>query len=77
MVQKGVIFLPSAGIDNMTNWAASVPAESPNAPKPPVCPAKRKERERPQRGWSSMAKLNDRKASITPLHHTFPLLKKV
>ena len=74
MVQKGVIFLPSAGIDNMTR-AASVPAESPNAPKPPVCPAKRKERERPQRGGSS--KLNDRKASITPLHHTFPLLKKV
>jgi len=39
VVQKGVFSVSSAGIDDRTNWAAAVPAES---PKNPVCPAQRK-----------------------------------
>jgi len=39
VVQKGLFSFSSAGIDDRTNWAAAVPAES---PKNPVCPAQRK-----------------------------------
>ena len=53
MVQKGVFSFSSAGIDDRTNWAAAVPAES---PKTPVCPAQR-ERER-QRGSLELKREN-------------------